>query len=235
MARIRTIKPEFFINDLLAELPPLDRLLFIGLWTQSDREGRLEDRPRKIKVAILPYDDHDINEALDRLQSKSFIVRYSVNGCNFIQINNFLKHQYPNIKEQESTIPAPSKHRTSIPLLRKGKERKGKEHIQINAFEKFWEVYPKKKSKGQAEKAFIRINPNEQLLATMLAKIEQARTSEDWTKSNGQFIPYPATWLNAQGWEDEYQQPTLSEEGVISQKLEKSKRAFDKFMEAENA
>ncbi len=122
MARIRTIKPDFFINDSLAELPPLDRLLFIGLWTQADREGRLDDRPTRIKVSILPYDDHDIPEALDRLQGKNFIIRYKIKECNYIQINNFLKHQYPNIKEQQSTIPAPCKHSTSIPLLRKGRE-----------------------------------------------------------------------------------------------------------------
>lgn len=71
------------------------------------------------------------------------------------------------------------------------------------AFAAFWRVYPKKKSRGQAEKAFKKINPDEQLLASMIAKIEQARKSEQWLKDSGQFIPYPATWLNAKGWEDE--------------------------------
>lgn len=70
-------------------------------------------------------------------------------------------------------------------------------------FEQFWQAYPKKKSKGQAEKAFNKIKPDEQLLATMIATIEQARKSEQWMKEDGQFIPYPATWLNAKGWEDE--------------------------------
>ena len=70
-------------------------------------------------------------------------------------------------------------------------------------FEKFWNSYPKKKSKGQAEKAFLKINPDEQLLAMIIATIEQAKTSEDWIKESGKYIPYPATWLNAKGWEDE--------------------------------
>jgi len=73
------------------------------------------------------------------------------------------------------------------------------------SFDLFWAAYPKKKSKGQAEKVWNKIKPNEQLVATMIAKIKQAKTSEDWMKSNGQFIPYPATWLNAKGWEDELQ------------------------------
>lgn len=70
-------------------------------------------------------------------------------------------------------------------------------------FIKFWNTYPKKKSKGTAEKAFSKINPDEQLLATMIAKIERAKKSDDWLKDDGQYIPHPATWLHARGWEDE--------------------------------
>ena len=70
-------------------------------------------------------------------------------------------------------------------------------------FDTFWRSYPKKQSKGQAEKAFLKINPDEQLLATMIATIERAKTSEDWCKEGGRFIPHPATWLNNRRWEDE--------------------------------
>jgi len=70
-------------------------------------------------------------------------------------------------------------------------------------FETFWKAYPKKKSKVQAEKDFAKINPNEELLATMLASIELAKKSQDWQKDAGQFIPHPATWLNGRRWEDE--------------------------------
>ena len=70
-------------------------------------------------------------------------------------------------------------------------------------FDQFWQAYPKKKSKGEAERRFEKIKPNEALLATMLAAIEQAKKSKDWQKEAGQFIPNPATWLNAHGWEDE--------------------------------
>lgn len=76
-------------------------------------------------------------------------------------------------------------------------------NINENRFKRFWGAYPKKKSKGDAEKAWSKIKPSEQLLAIMIAKIEQAKTSQDWLKDNGQFIPHPATWLNRKGWEDE--------------------------------
>jgi len=70
-------------------------------------------------------------------------------------------------------------------------------------FETFWKSYPKKMSKGDAEKAFLKINPDESLLAVMLAKIKEALDKGYWSLDNKKFIPHPATWLNRRGWEDE--------------------------------
>lgn len=70
-------------------------------------------------------------------------------------------------------------------------------------FSEFWSAYPRKKSKGAAEKAWLKIKPDEQLHATILAAVKRATTSADWQKDGGHFVPYPATWLNAKGWEDE--------------------------------
>ena len=109
MARARNIKPGFFTNEHLGELEPLARLLFIGLWCQADREGRLEDRPKRLKIDILPYDDCDIEFLLETLADSpdKFIQRYSVDGKKYIAITNFTKHQNPHAKEQVSTIPTP--------------------------------------------------------------------------------------------------------------------------------
>lgn len=110
MARTRSIKPGFFDNDVLGDLPPLTRLLFIGLWCIADREGRLEDRPRKIKKAILGYDDVDsdgVDQMLQSLQDNGFIIRYEVEGNRYIQVINFVKHQNPHMKEKPSEIPPP--------------------------------------------------------------------------------------------------------------------------------
>lgn len=105
MARIRTIKPDFFIDDKVGELTVIARLLFVGLWCLADREGRLEDNPKKIKVQILPYDKTDCDAVLDEIAGKEMIVRYEVEGKNFIQINNFLKHQRPHHTEKDSDLP----------------------------------------------------------------------------------------------------------------------------------
>lgn len=110
MARSRIIKPGFFNNDILAEIPPLGRLLFAGLWTIADRGGRLEDRPKRIKATLLPYDECDVDKLLAHLHDRGFIHRYGKGLNAFIQVSNWDKHQQPHIKEAESTIPAPDEY-----------------------------------------------------------------------------------------------------------------------------
>jgi len=129
VARIRTIKPAFFMNEELAELPPLTRLLYIGLWTQADREGRMEDRPRRIKASVLPYDECDIGAMLDSLQDSGHIIRYEADGGRYIEVVNFTKHQAPNQREQESMIPAPSdiEHASTCMHVNARAEGKGRE------------------------------------------------------------------------------------------------------------
>ena len=74
---------------------------------------------------------------------------------------------------------------------------------QEQLFDEFWERYPKKRSKGRAERAWVKIKPDEQLFKAILDGLERAKTSVEWLKDDGQYIPYPSTWLNAKGWEDE--------------------------------
>ena len=118
--RARNIKPGFFENDELAELPFEGRLLFIGLWCLADKEGRLEDKPRKIKGIIFPFDDNltvnsplnngdpTVMSLLDGLEHRGFIRRYTVNKQKYILIENFRKHQHPHHTEKNSEIPGPN-------------------------------------------------------------------------------------------------------------------------------
>lgn len=107
MARARNIKPGFFANEDLAECDPLARLLFAGLWCLADREGRLEDRPKRIRAELLPYDSCDADDLLNQLQARGFILRYSHGEGRFIQVLKFNSHQNPHMKEAKSSIPAP--------------------------------------------------------------------------------------------------------------------------------
>lgn len=71
------------------------------------------------------------------------------------------------------------------------------------AFARFWTSYPRRKSKGNALKAWAKVKPAE--IDALMAGLNRAKSSPDWQRDNGRFIPYPATWLNARGWEDEAQ------------------------------
>lgn len=83
-------------------------VLFIGLWCLADREGRLEDRPKRIGAEIFPYREcHEINRYLTDLADLRFIRRYTVGEAGYIQVLNFRKHQSPHRTEKASEIPEP--------------------------------------------------------------------------------------------------------------------------------
>ena len=101
--RTRNLKPGFFKNEHLAQLSPLTRILFTGLWCLADRDGILEDRPQRIKAEVLPYDNCEINDMLDGLQCANFLTRYKdSSGQQLLHIHNFNRHQHVHPKEAES-------------------------------------------------------------------------------------------------------------------------------------
>lgn len=107
MARARNIKPALFKNELLGVADPLLTLLFQSLWTLADREGRIEDRPLRIKAETFPYRENlDVNGYLTELQRLGFIHRYLAGEHSVIQIVNFAKHQTPHNTEKPSTLPS---------------------------------------------------------------------------------------------------------------------------------
>jgi hypothetical protein len=147
MARIRTIKPEFFTHEALYEAEvesglPL-RVAFAGLFTQADRDGRFKWSPRQLKLGCLPYDDVDFSRVLHALVTRGFVKKYEINSVVYGLIPSFKDHQMFNNKEKASSLPEPvefielarddhaSITRESFSQgERKGKERKGKEREQ---------------------------------------------------------------------------------------------------------
>jgi hypothetical protein len=103
--RARNIKPGFFTNELLGAADPLLAVLFAGLWCLADREGRLEDRPLRIKAEVFPYRDSAVDAQLATLEQLGFIHRYKVGQLALIQICNFAKHQSPHHTEKKSVLP----------------------------------------------------------------------------------------------------------------------------------
>ena len=200
MARSRNIKPGFFQNEDLQELDFATRLFFIGLWTEADKEGRLEDRPKKLKNALFPADDVEVEQMLDGLAAYGFISRYERAGKKIIQIVKWAKHQNPHRREAPSTLPA----ETDEVVEEKQQAESGPQKAETEAaFETFWKLYPRKTAKDNARKAFATINPDAELMAEIMASLAKHATCQAWLKDDGQFIPHAATWLNGKRWNDE--------------------------------
>jgi len=215
MARIRTIKPEFFTSEDIVALSPFARLLYIALWCEADREGRLFWKPKTFKIRYFPADDLDINALCEEILASGVVELYD-DGLAHIPM--FLKHQHINPRESKSELPEPVKKKarvsdasttresrdSDVQVGREGKE--GKEHASVDAgFDAFWQAYPLKKSKKDAVKAWAKIKPNEHLAGKILQAVQRAMTSEDWTKDGGRYIPHASTWLNGERWNDEVQ------------------------------
>jgi hypothetical protein len=197
MARARNIKPSFFTNDQLAECDPLARLLFIGLWTICDREGRLEERVKKIKAEVLPYDKVDCETLLTQLERLGFIARYNVDNIKYIQVLNFTKHQHPHMKETPSTIPAPDLHHTSTvpvrpltesPILNPESKEKDNTNVlskKATRLAKDWEL---EQEEGEwAER---------QGMTYEEIKFEEGKFRDYWHSTGKAKVDWSATWRN---------------------------------------
>ena len=105
MARIRTIKPEFFTSEDIVNLSPLARLLYIALWCEADKEGRLVLKPKTIKMRYFPGDSVNIEKLCGELFDATLVIKY---GDDLAYIPKFGTHQHVNPRETESKLPAPN-------------------------------------------------------------------------------------------------------------------------------
>jgi hypothetical protein len=103
MARIRTIKPEFWTDGKIVQLPFYVRLVFIGLWNFCDDDGYLLEEHDRLKMQIMPGDDVDVEASIDLLVACELLSRHTLKiGGTALQINHFVDHQ-------KISHPSPSK------------------------------------------------------------------------------------------------------------------------------
>lgn len=107
MARIRTVKPEFWTDEKVVELSPMARLLFIGLWNFADDEGRMIYSPKRLKMQIFPADVCDLPALVGEIRGRNLVIVYNVKGCEYLQITGFSKHQKVD-KRTASRLPPPT-------------------------------------------------------------------------------------------------------------------------------
>lgn len=127
MARIRTIKPEFFTSEDIVSLSPLARLFYVSLWCEADREGRLAWKPKTLKMRYLPGDDCDIDALATELTEAGMVELYEVDGRIYADIPSFKNHQVINNRESESVLPARDADASARVKAEGRKEGKGRE------------------------------------------------------------------------------------------------------------
>ena len=186
--------------------------LYPLLVANSDDFGRLSGDAFTVKHAVFPTSprtEADFTAALEAMRAAGIILRYLADdGTEVVQIVDFDRGQ-PNLhKRTASRFPEFSGNLPEIPSQLKGIELKRTKPNSTapcagDGFADFWTCYPKKKNKSDADKAWKALAPNAELCQRILEAVEVQRTSKDWRKDGGQFIPYPASWLRARRWEDD--------------------------------
>lgn len=119
MARIRTVKPDFFRHDLLQDLEITHKgkccmLVFSGLWGHCDKAGRFRWRPKHLKLDILPFLPFDMAETMTILEQARQVVRYEVGGEEYGWIPTFTEHQRISGKEAQEPERYPPPPREAI-------------------------------------------------------------------------------------------------------------------------
>lgn len=229
MAKIRGIKPEYWTDEDIVELSIPARLLFIGMWNFACDNGHLDDKPKQIKMRVLPADDVNVEELLEELVTNGRIIREK----GTITILKFAQHQKPHsrwwttcdrpdcVKPTGSTTVDDGSARTPDnggPTVVTSGQRvttavldgDGDGECEVDgeltrvgkpaAFDEWWDAYPRKVGKGQARKAYTTAAKKTDPATLLSSLLEQIPTL---TRKGPEFTPHPATWLNGERWADE--------------------------------
>lgn len=236
MARIRTIKPEFWASEQVMDCKPITRLLFIGLWNFVDDFGRAPVAPRTIKAQVMPGDScsgSDIQDMLNELSAVGLIRFYTADEKMFFEITGWSKHQKIDNPSKYKVCPAPSDDQSQIVAIPSeeskqiGLEGRGKEEEKKKdtcavvkptrtdeKFEEFWKSLPKRDGanpKESARRLFEAAVKSGEDPEAIIAGARQCARAE--SKNAGTpYIPQAVKWLRDKRWRDYGQQ--IAEQGA---------------------
>ncbi|WP_155634479.1 conserved phage C-terminal domain-containing protein [Burkholderia stagnalis] len=208
MARIRSIKPDFWTSETIVELPFEVRLFFIGSWNFADDNGNLQRSAKKLKMQIFPADSIDCEPIIQALIDAGLFIEYSVNGEHYLSIKGFREHQVVN-RPSKTAIPRPSENDLFGGLMEssvtEGKGEEGKGEDMSGKPDSVSEVLDYLNSK--ANRNFHPVPANTKLIAARMregATVEQLKAVvdakvRDWLR-DPKMCEYlrPATLFNAE-------------------------------------
>lgn len=186
---------ETSIKNTLKELKEFGYLKITKLMPNETKSGRIE----------YVYDIYEFPQKQEvEKQGVDFL------GVEFLEVEN---QGQLNTKELNTKKQNTNKQNTDIKSNNTpyNPSTDNSQKYDNKIFEKFWNEYPKKISKGNAEKWFKKNKPTNDLVDLMIEKLKIYKETEQWKKDNGKYIPYPSSWLNAKGWEDEIQSNNIKQ------------------------
>ena len=229
----RILKESICSSEEIDQLSLFQEVFFYRLIVNCDDFGRMDARPKILCAKLFPLREvkqKNILESLHALASSGLILLYEDGDHPYLQMKTWDRHQ--SIRAKKSKYPSPDecKQMNADDFICKqmisDESKCPRNPIQSNPnpypnpntnpnpireypakpedlFPRFWSAYPRKDDKANAKKQFDKIKPDEELLQKMLSTLEKQKKSEQWQSDGGKFIPYAATWLNGQRWEDE--------------------------------
>jgi hypothetical protein len=229
MANRRMFSNRIANSAKFLQMPAESQLLYFHMVQRADDDGILEAYPL-LKLLGLASDNFKLLQAkgyIKQLNEDQVIVITDWVEHNYIRADrkvdsiykNLLVEVAPEIKTIEakprSDVEDNSKRiggqsKDGIGKDRLGKVKLSKDRVEIppnEDFIKFYKEYPNKKSREEAQRSWLKINPSKELFIKIMSALEVQKKSSTWVRDNGQYIPHPSTWLNQKRWEDEIELP----------------------------
>lgn len=226
----RIIRDASKTSPSLAALSDFAERTFWRVIVTLDDFGRYHGSPMALFAAAYPVETAGCSmkkflAALKELEAGDLLRFYESGGRRYVYSPTWTKYQ--RLRAIASLYPEPlcsvgrGHHAVNPPPSAPGdgvgigvgdgngvpprsRPRHAAREERTEGFEAFWLEYPRKRKKGDARKAWTALAPDRTLTDRIMAAVAAARVSHDWRKEGGKFVPYPATWIRAEGWEDTF-------------------------------
>lgn len=200
----RVLRGSFVTSDLIDALTAEEERMFFRLIAVVDDFGLMDARPVILRSSCFPLKGDvgvaDVARWIAALASKGLVDLYEVEGKPYVAVRKWQERRRSHPKYPQPSAGTPVVELQTIKALPSPKRAAPRPAPQQDEFTAFWRAYPRKEKKPDAMKAWLQESPP---LDAVIADVERRRSTPDWLKDGGKFIPHPATYLRQRRWEDE--------------------------------